>query len=293
MVKIRAFTGHLCNVKHLTEVLSPPYDVLNTAEAREMAKGKPMSFLHCNKPEIDLPDDCDPYDMKVYETGRDNLKSFIDKEIIIKDAEKTMYIYQQTMGTHTQKALVGLASNKDYEEKRIKKHEYTLAKKEEDRTKLINIQNASLEPVFLTFRDNQEPIKNKIEEVSMRECYADVTTDDAVRHVLWRCTPNESLWFIDEFEKIPNLYVADGHHRTAAAYNVGKIKEKEKIAAGQEVTGDEPFNFFMTLFYPVDSLKVYDYNRVLKSLNGLSSLEFIDKLSHNFDIKELPADANT
>jgi uncharacterized protein (DUF1015 family) len=143
MVKIRAFTGHLGNVKHLQKILSPPYDVLNSAEAREMAKGNPMSFLHCNKPEIDLPLDCHPYDQKVYEMGRDNLQHFIKEGLVQKDPEATMYIYQQTMdtpnGPHTQKALVGLASNKDYEEKRIKKHEYTLAPKEDDRTKLINV----------------------------------------------------------------------------------------------------------------------------------------------------------
>lgn len=154
MVKIRAFTGHLGNEQHLGKILSPPYDVLNTEEARKMAEGNPMSFLHCNKPEIDLPADTDPYDMKVYEGGHDTLLEFISKGYIVKDKEKTMYVYQQTMGHHTQKALVGLASNKDYEENRIKKHEFTLPKKEEDRTKLIDIQNASLEPVFLTFRDN-------------------------------------------------------------------------------------------------------------------------------------------
>lgn len=170
---------------------------------------------------------------------------------------------------------MGLASNKDYAENRIKKHEYTLAKKEEDRTKLTDIQNASLEPVFLTFRDNQEPIKAKIEEISSRPCYGDVTTDDNVRHVLWRGTPEEAQFFIDEFEKIPNLYVADGHHRTAAAYNVGKLREAKKIASGEQVTGEEPFNFFMTLFYPADNLKIMDYNRVLKELSGLSSAEFL------------------
>ncbi len=133
-----------------------------------------------------------------------------------------------------------------------------------------------------------------IETVSQRESYADVTMDsDGVRHVLWRCTPAESEWFVQEFEKVPNLYVADGHHRTAAAYRVGKIKEQEKIDAGQKVTGDEPFNFFMTLYYPVDSLYVLDYNRVLKSLNGLSSAEFMDKLSANFELCELAAGSET
>jgi len=293
MVKIRAFTGHLGNDQHLSQILSPPYDVLNTEEARKMAEGNPLSFLHCNKPEIDLPADLDPYDMKVYEGGRDTLLEFIAKGYIVKDTEKTMYVYQQTMAHHTQKALVGLASNKDYEENKIKKHEFTLAKKEADRTKLIDIQNASLEPVFLTFKDNQEPIKAKIEEVSTRACYGDVTTDDGVRHVLWRCTPVEAEWFVSEFEKIPNLYVADGHHRTAAAFNVGKLRAQRAKDAGQEVTGEEPFNFFLTLFYPADNLWVLDYNRVLKTLNDMTSEEFINKLKVNFDITEMPEGADT
>lgn len=126
-----------------------------------------------------------------------------------------------------------------------------------------------------------------IETVSQRECYADVTTDDGVRHVLWKCTVEESALFIDEFAKIPNLYVADGHHRTAAAYNVGKIREEEAKAAGLEVTGEEPYNYFLTLFFPAKVLKIYDYNRVLKDLNGHSSEEFMDNLSQHFDISPI------
>jgi uncharacterized protein (DUF1015 family) len=127
----------------------------------------------------------------------------------------------------------------------------------------------------------------------LRDCYGDVTTDDEVRHVIWRCTPAEADWFIMEFEKIPSLYVADGHHRTAAAYNVGEIRKAAKIAAGEEVTGEEPFNFFMTLFFAANDLFILDYNRVLKTLNGMSSEEFIEKLSVHFDISPLPEGADT
>lgn len=136
-------------------------------------------------------------------------------------------------------------------------------------------------------------IKAKIEEIALRPCYGDVTTDDGVRHVLWRATPIEAQFFIDEFEKIPNLYVADGHHRTAAAYNVGELRKAKKIAAGEEVTGEEPFNYFMTLFFPADNLMIMDYNRVLKSLNGMTSGEFIAKLEENFVITELQAGSET
>lgn len=293
MVKIKAFTGYLGNVDHLQSILAPPYDVLNTQEARAMAEGNPMSFLHCNKPEIDLGDEVDPYDMKVYEGGRDALLHFISSGYIIKDDQQTMYIYQQSMGHHTQKALVGLASNKDYAENRIKKHEFTLPKKELDRTNLIDIQNASLEPVFLTFKDNQEPIVAKIDEISARQCYGDVTTADNVRHVLWKTTPAEADWFVAEFEKIPNLYVADGHHRTAAAFNVGKRREQKALEAGSVVTGEEGFNYFMTLFYPANNLWILDYNRVLKTLNGMSSDEFMTKLSEHFDLSPIPEGEST
>jgi len=132
-----------------------------------------------------------------------------------------------------------------------------------------------------------------IEKVSERECYADCTTDDEVRHVLWRCTEEESAQFVSEFGKIPALYVADGHHRTAASYNVGKIREQEAKDAGKEVTGEEPFNYFMTLFFPAKVLKIYDYNRVLKDLNGNSSEEFMEKLSQHFELSPVPEGATT
>lgn len=147
-------------------MIAPAYDTLNTEEARAASAGNPMSFLHVNKPEIDLPHGTDPYHKDVYLKGRDNLKHFIDEGYLVQDDKPTFYVYQQTMEGHSQKGLVGLASIQDYETQKIKRHEFTLAKKEEDRTKLTDVQNANIGPVFLTFRDNQEAIKARIEEVA-------------------------------------------------------------------------------------------------------------------------------
>ena len=194
----------------------------------------------------------------------------------------------QSMGDHTQYGLIGLASIDDYENNRIKRHEFTLPKKEADRTKLTNVQSANVGPVFLTFRDKQEPIKARMAQiVESTPCYGDVTCEDAVRHVLWKCSQEDSAFFIEQFESIPAMYVADGHHRTAAAYNVGKMRREAALEAGQEVTGEEPFNFFMTLFYPADNLLVLDYNRVIKSLNDMSADQFLAALSESFDLSPL------
>ena len=182
------------------------------------------------------------------------------------------------MQGHSQKGLVGLASIQDYETQKIKRHEFTLAKKEEDRTKLTDVQNANIGPVFLTFRDNQEAIKARIEEVALGTPYGDVTCDDGVQHVLWRCSAEDAAFFETEFASVPSLYIADGHHRTQAAYNVGKLRRERHIADGHEYTGEEPFNFFMTLFYPADNLQILDYNRVLKTLESHTTAGFVEKL---------------
>ncbi len=165
MVKIRPFKGFLANQDNCSKVISPAYDTLNTVEAREMAQGNPMSFLNVNKPEITLPEDTDPYAEEVYTTGRANLLHFIENGYLQQDSEERMYIYQQTMGDHTQFGLIGLASIDDYETKRIKRHEFTLAKKEADRTKLTDVQSANVGPVFLTFRENQETIKTRMASI--------------------------------------------------------------------------------------------------------------------------------
>lgn len=162
MVKIRPFKGYLANQENCARVISPAYDTLNTEEAREMAAGNEMSFLNVNKPEITLPSETDPYADEVYTRGRENLEHFIERGYLMQDSEERMYIYQQTMGEHTQFGIIGLASIDDYEQNRIKRHEHTLAKKEADRTKLTDVQSANVGPVFLTFRENQEAIKERM-----------------------------------------------------------------------------------------------------------------------------------
>lgn len=197
------------------------------------------------------------------------------------------------MNGHTQYGIMGCASIEDYETKKIKRHEYTLAKKELDRTKLTDIQSANIGPVFLTFRENQEVIKARMAQVCATPSYGDVTCEDGVRHVVWRCSAEDSAFFTEEFAKISALYVADGHHRTQAAYNVGKIRRDKAIEQGVEVTGEESFNYFMTLFYPADNLLILDYNRVLKTLNDLTEDQFLEGLKDNYLIEPLAEGAST
>jgi len=179
MVKVRPFKGFLANQANVGRVISPAYDTLNTEEARAMANGNPMSFLNVNKPEITLPADTDPYAEEVYTTGRANLEHFIENGYLVQDTEDRMYIYQQSMGDHTQFGLIGLASVEDYEANRIKRHELTLAKKEADRTKLTDVQSANVGPVFLTFREGQEVIKTRMSQIVTSQApYGDVTCDD-------------------------------------------------------------------------------------------------------------------
>jgi uncharacterized protein (DUF1015 family) len=200
MVKIRPFKAYLANQEHCDKVISPAYDTLNTEEAREMATGNPMCFLNVNKPEITLPASTDPYAEEVYTTGRANLLHFIEHGYLVHDTMERFYIYQQTMGDHTQLGLLGVASIQDYENNVIKRHEYTLPKKEADRTKLTDVQSANVGPVFLTFRENQSTIKERMAHVITSPCYGDVTCDDGVRHVLWLCSEEDSTFFMDQFE---------------------------------------------------------------------------------------------
>jgi len=271
MVKVRPFKACLASKEHADKLISPPYDVLNTEEARQMAEGNECSFLHVNKPEIDLDSGVNPYADEFYQKGHDNLVEFQKKGFLVRDEVERLYIYRQIMGDQTQTGIVACTSIDDYEKSLIKRHENTIKKKEEDRTKLTNTQGANVGPVFLTYHDD-DAISNRMMEItSNEEPYKSVTCEDGVQHIVWLCSEDDSKFFCTKFESISHLYVADGHHRTAAAYNVGKIRRDAALEAGQEVTGEEPFNYFMSIIYPDSQLKIMDYNRVLKSLNGLTS----------------------
>ncbi|OMJ87359.1 hypothetical protein SteCoe_10955 [Stentor coeruleus] len=286
MVKISAFRGYVVDQSLAQRLIAPPYDVLDSAEARVMAEGNEYSFLHCNKPEIDLAVDVDVYSDIVYETGRKNLMSFIEKNWLVHESQPIVYIYAITMNGRTQYGVVAAASVDDYENKLIKKHELTRKKKEEDRTKLTDIQGANVGPVFLTYR-NCDRIDAITQVVTSKGAFVDVVTDDQVRHTFWKCSVEETHEIVDAFANIPCTYIADGHHRAASAYNVCKLRRQRALDKGVVVDPNDDCNFFLAIHFPDNQLKIMDYNRVLKDLNGNSPDEFLGKLAENFEIFDI------
>lgn len=264
------------------DIAAPPYDVISSSEAREYVKDKPLSFLHVGKPEVDLDPNINIYDNLVYQKGKENLNKLINQGLLIEDAGAYLYIYAQTMNGRTQYGLVGCASVEDYWDDRIKKHEKTRKVKEEDRCNHVRITNAHTGPIFLTYRDNDE-INNIVSKVIEKHPIIDFVAEDGIRHQAWRIgDPN----MIDKIEMtlaaVPEFYVADGHHRSAAAAIVGR----ERKEANPNHTGKEEYNFFLAVLFPASQLYIMDYNRVVKDLNNLSEEEFQVKLSNVFEIQK-------
>jgi len=264
-------------------VASRPYDVLDSQEAKEEAAGNSNSFLRVIKPEIDLPDSTDLYSDEVYQKGREAFLEMIAKGTFITDSVPNFYVYRLTMDGRSQTGLVGCCNFEEYYEGKIKKHELTRTAKENDRVRHVETLEANAEPVFFSYRGQKEidQIVNKVID-SIPPIY-DFVADDGIRHELWvsdDASQNEQL--SAHFQKLDALYVADGHHRTAAAARVGqRLKE-----ANPHHTGQEEYNFFMAVLFPDDQLKIYDYNRVVQDLNGLDEEKFLEKLSHQFDIQK-------
>ena len=264
-------------------VASRPYDVLDSQEAKEEAAGNSNSFLRVIKPEIDLPDSTDLYSDEVYQKGRETFLEMIAKGTFITDLVPNFYVYRLTMDGRSQTGLVGCCNFEEYYEGKIKKHELTRTAKENDRVRHVETLEANAEPVFFSYRGQKEidQIVNKVID-SIPPIY-DFEADDGIRHELWvsdDASQNEQL--SAHFQKLDALYVADGHHRTAAAARVGqRLKE-----ANPHHTGQEEYNFFMAVLFPDDQLKIYDYNRVVQDLNGLDEEKFLEKLSHQFDIQK-------
>mmetsp|Transcript_39476 Transcript_39476/g.39027 ORF Transcript_39476/g.39027 Transcript_39476/m.39027 type:complete len:323 (-) Transcript_39476:198-1166(-) len=246
-----------------------------------------MYYYHINKPGIDLPDDAT--NEEIANKGKENLESFIEKGYLVRDEKERIYIYSQQLGDHLQFGIMALASIDDYDSGKIKKHEHTLPEVELERTNLCDTQCANAGPVFYSFREKEDIVK-KISEISNEESYAQVTTKDGVVHTLWKCSEEDSNWIVTAFEEVDSLYIADGHHRSAAAYNVGKRRREREIAAGKEVTGNESFNFFMTVIFPADQTKILPYNRLLNTLNDMTEEEFLEKVRKNFDVEEIKGD---
>jgi len=260
-------------------VAAPPYDVLTSEEARAMAAGNDISFLHVNKPEIDLPRDVGLYDDRVYAQGVKNLRRLVAERVLIREERAAYYVYQQKMDGHVQAGLVCASSCEEYEKGLIKRHEHTRKDKEDDRTRHVAEQNANGEPVFFTYRKLTE-IDELVVQVRAAAPLYDLVTDDGIGHTVW-IVPAELTGEVTRlFAKIPALYVADGHHRTASAARVGL----ERRAANPHHRGNEPYNYFMAVLFPHDQLKILDYNRVVKDLAGLTPNKFLKLLSDKFTI---------
>lgn len=259
-------------------IASRPYDVLNSDEARIEAKGNPYSFLHVVKPEIDLPTETDHYSPEVYKKGKENLEKMIKDGLLFYDDKEYLYLYAQTMNGKRQIGIVGCAAVDDYMNGVIKKHELTRADKEEDRKNHVRISNVNAEPVFFAYPDVKR-LDDIVNTIVATEHEYDFTTDDGVRHEFWIVKDVDDINNIVKlFKEIPYTYVADGHHRTAAAALVGN----EKRLNNPSHKGDEEYNFFLAVHFPASQLTIYDYNRVIKDLNGLSSDEFCNKIKEKF-----------
>ncbi len=285
MAKVKPFKGVRPPKSMVEEVVSRPYDVLNSEEARAEAEGNPKSLYHIIKPEIDFEPGFDEHDPKVYEKAVENFHMFQDKGWLVQDDKEKYYIYAQTMDGRTQYGFVVAAWVDDYMEGRIKKHELTRRDKEEDRMKHVRVNNANVEPVFFAFPDNSG-LQEIIDRVTAGEPEYDFVAPDGFGHTFWVIDDEETIKRVtEEFAAIPNLYIADGHHRSAAA-----LVGAEKAKNNPNHCGDEEYNYFLAVAFPASHLKIIDYNRVVRDLNGLTPAQFLDKLAQNFDVEKKGAE---
>lgn len=286
MAKIKPFRGVRPPRELVEEVASRPYDVLNSDEARREADGNPKSLYHIIKPEIDFDPSIDEHDPRVYDKAVENFNAFQSNGWLVQDDDDHYYIYAQTMDGRTQYGIVIAANVDDYMEERIKKHELTRRDKEEDRMKHVRINNANVEPVFFAFPDN-DVLERIIADVTKGAPEYDFTAPDGFGHHFWVIDDKATIEAITgEFARIPYLYIADGHHRTAAAALVGA--EKAKANPGHR--GDEEYNYFLAVAFPASHLKIIDYNRVVRDLNGLTPEEFLSRLEKDFIVEARGAD---
>ena len=283
MAKVKPFRGVRPPKNLVTQVASRPYDVLNSEEARAEAEGNDKSLYHIIKPEIDFEPGTDEHAHHVYDRAVENYKAFKDNKWLVQDEKEHYYIYAQTMNGRRQYGIVVAANVDDYMEGRIKKHELTRRDKEEDRMKHVRNQNANIEPVFFAFPDNKV-LDEIIRTVTSGKPEYDFVAEDGFGHHFWVVDDEEQINKItEEFARIPHLYIADGHHRTAAAALVGN----EKARLNPNHKGDEEYNYFLAVAFPASHLKIIDYNRLVTDLNGMSPAEFLEKLEYKFIIKDM------
>lgn len=281
MIKLKPFKAVRPPKEYVEEIAARPYDVLNSAEAKAEAGEK--SLLHITKPEINFDPIANEYAGEVYEKGKECFQKWVENGWLVQDDTEKYYIYAQTMDGRTQYGLTACTSAEDYESGKIKKHELTRKDKENDRIRHVDIQNANIEPVFLSYPDVAEMNSLVASIVETQNAEYDFTSSDGFRHQLWIVDNPEYIERITEiFESVPALYIADGHHRTAAAAAVAKMRRLQN----PDHRGDEEYNWFMAVIFPESHLKIIDYNRLVKDLNGLSVEQFIDRLNGDFTVEK-------
>ena len=277
---IKPFRGLRPTPEHAADVAAPPYDVLNTEEARARANGRPLSFLHISKPEIDLPPGTDPYAPEVYAKGAENLERLIRDGILIRDPEPRYYAYRLRMGDHEQTGLVCAGSVADYDANRIRKHEFTRPQKEDDRVRQITALNAQTGPVLLAYRGSDE-IRTILGSVTAGEPLYELVADDGIGHTLWIVDDREQIDALtDAFDAMDALYIADGHHRSASASRVAAAMRGN----GADSSDDGGYEYFLCVAFPHDETQILDYNRVVRDLNGHSPDALLEKIAATFDV---------
>ena len=281
MSLIRPFAGLRPAPSRAPEVAAPPYDVLSTEEARMRAAGRPWSFLHISKPEIDLPVGTDPYAAEVYAKAAENLGKMLAEGVLVRDTAPCYYVYRLIMGSHSQTGLVAAASVADYNTNRIRKHEFTRPDKEDDRVRQIDALNAQTGPVLLAYPAAPQ-VDAILKHASSGIRDANVTADDGIQHTLWMIRDGAIIDQITAtFDAMHALYIADGHHRSAAASRVAAARR----AANPAHSGEESYNYFLSVIFPHHQMKIMDYNRVMTDLNGMGAAEFLQRIGENFSVQ--------
>ena len=283
MAVFKAFRAYRPAKENQALIPALPYDVMNTEEAREMVKGNPLSFLHVDKAQIDFEKGFDQYSQQVYDKARENLLALENSGKMIQDEQPCLYIYRQVMNGRSQTGIVGCASIDDYKNNIIKKHEHTLAVKEQDRVNHVDTCDANTGPIFLTYR-NDHAINAIVNEwIRNHQSTYDFTSNN-VKQTVWVVDDAKTVEALQElFDKVSALYIADGHHRCASAVRVGDMRRQ----ANPNYTGNEEFNFFLAVAFPDEELAIMDYNRVVKDLNGLSKEEYFEKINESFELSPL------
>lgn len=281
MATVLGFNALMPDQKNVHLVAAVPYDVVNTEEASELAKGNMLSFLRVSRPEIELPSDTDIHSDIVYDRAKKNFQRLIETAPLTIDKEKNIYVYSLKMGNHQQTGLAAVFSVEEYNSGIIKKHEKTRKDKEDDRTRHVLTLRSQTGPSFLTYRDKSE-IDEVVNQITKDTPFFDFTAPDGIRHKLWKAGKEKTAKLTELFKEVPALYIADGHHRAAAASRAAAEMRKNN----PEHTGKEEYNFFMAVAFPASQLKILPYNRVVKDLNGLSAEQFFAKVAEKFEVSE-------